>query len=297
MLKSFHEVRNRLKSLPSKKVAIPGADFASSVKAACMAKQKKIADFLLVGKKEKIEDLIIAEDKSLLNKFDIIDSNNPKTSIKRSIRAIKNSRADLLLKGHVSTAELMKAVFDKKYGLNVKNILGDVFVFENHGKLTLMSDGGIVLDPDVEQKIALINNAVTVAKKLGAEEPKVALLAAIEKVNPKMQATLDADVISKMSKKGNFENCIVDGPFALDIAVSTEAAKIKKIDSPVAGKADVLIMPNIEAGNIFGKALTYYAHYKVGHVIIGAEVPILITSRADDAQTKLNSIALGMICA
>ncbi|MBS3766587.1 MAG: hypothetical protein KGY75_00460 [Candidatus Cloacimonetes bacterium] len=297
MLKSFKEVMLKLKKIPSKKVVIPGADFSSSVKAACMAKKMNIADFLLIGDEKKIVELIKKENKTLINKFDIIHSKKKEESVQKAVRIIKHKEAGLLLKGHVSTAQLMKAVFDKENGLKVETILGDVFVFENNNKLTLMSDGGIVLNPDIEKKIALLKNAVNVAKKLEAKLPKVAILAAVEKVNSKMQATLDAASITEMNKRGEIKECLVDGPFALDIAVSSEAARIKKIDSPVAGNADILIMPNIEAGNIFGKSINYYAHLNVGHVIIGAEVPILITSRADDAQTKLNSIALGMICA
>ncbi len=297
MLKSFDAIMQKLEQVPSKVVAIPGADASSVIKAACIAKKNHIADFLLIGNKKKIEELIEIEDRSLVGEFEILNENDAEQSVFKAIQAIRNNKADLLLKGHITTAELMKAVLDKENGIKAEGILSDVLVFEYNQKLTLMSDGGIVLYPDIEEKIALINNAVAVAKKLDSDIPKVALLAAIEKTNPKMKSTMDAATITEMNRKGKLEGSIIDGPFALDIAVSKHAAKIKKIDSPVAGNADILIMPNIEAGNIFGKALTYYAHFKVGHVIMGAKVPILVTSRADDAQTKLNSIALGMICA
>ncbi len=297
MLKSFNEIEQKLVQIPSKVVAIPGAETPSAIKAACIAKRKQIADFILIGNKIKIEELIKKEDKSLVGEFDIYHENDSEQSTARAIQIIRNHHADLILKGHITTAELMKAILNKNNGIEIDDILSDVLVFENAQSLTLMTDGGIVLYPDLNDKIALIKNAVYVAKKLDFKNPKVALLAAIEKANPKMQSTMDAAKISEMNQKGLLSDCIIDGPFALDIAVSDFAAKIKQIESPVAGNADILIMPNIEAGNIFGKALTYFAHFKVGHVIMGAKVPILVTSRADDAQTKLNSIALGLICA
>jgi len=174
--------------------------------------------------------------------------------------------------------------------------MSDVFIYETSERLILMSDGGIVLNPGVKEKLGLIDNAVKVAHALENEEPAVAMLAAVEVVNPKMQATLDAAEIAEMSRKGEIKNCIVDGPFALDMAISEEAARIKGVESPVAGKADILIMPNIESGNVLGKSITYYGKMRVGHVVMGSKVPVLVTSRADDAMTKLLSIALGIIC-
>ncbi|MEA2104307.1 MAG: bifunctional enoyl-CoA hydratase/phosphate acetyltransferase [Candidatus Cloacimonadota bacterium] len=297
MIKSFDELMDRVKSLPIKKVAVPGAAAKSVIKAACLAKKNRIADFLLVGNENEIRNLIIEEEKSMLDKFDIIDESDPVESVKAAVRGIHEGRADLLLKGKITTSQLMRGVLDKKNGLKTGSILSDVFIFESPDRLTLMTDGGVVLYPELKEKIALINNSVKVAHHLGNPEPKVALLAAIEVPNPKMPPTMDAPLLAKMNERGQIKGCIVDGPFALDNAISEAAAQIKGVDSPVAGKADILIMPNIEAGNIFGKAMTYYAHFRVAHVIMGAKVPILITSRADDAETKLLSIALGIICA
>ncbi|OQY09233.1 MAG: hypothetical protein B6I29_03865, partial [Marinitoga sp. 4572_148] len=159
----------------------------------------------------------------------------------------------------------------------------------------LMSDGGINLYPGVEEKISIINNAVKVAHALNNNKPKVALLAAVEVVNPKMPATVDANIITERYKKNQIDDCIVEGPLAFDGAVSKMAAKAKGIKSEVGGDADVLIVPNIEAGNIFGKALTYYCNYRVTHVVMGAKVPIIIASRVDTAETKMLSIALGVL--
>ncbi len=213
-----------------------------------------------------------------------------------AVDAVLSNKADLILKGATTTGQLIKGVLNKEKGLQTGNILSDVLVIETKERLTLMTDGGIVLYPGVKEKVSLINNAVAVAHKLENPCPNVALLCALEVTNPKMPPTLEAAELTKMYKKGQITGCVVEGPLALDVAVSEHAAKIKKIDSPVAGNADILIMPYIEAGNIFGKAMTYYAHLRVAHVIMGAKVPILITSRADDAWTKLHSVALGIIC-
>ncbi|MCK4359927.1 MAG: hypothetical protein KAW92_14540 [Candidatus Cloacimonetes bacterium] len=297
MIKSFDELMEKVKKLPAKRVVIPGADTKTAVYAATLAKMEGIADFLLIGNKSKILSLIKMIEVTMLDAFEIIDEPDPDKCVIKAVESIHQKKADLILKGKITTSQLMKGVLNKETGLQTGNILCDVFIFETKERLTLMTDGGIILYPSVKEKVALINNAVAVAHHLGNPEPKVALLCAIEKPNPKMPPTMDADIISQMSKNGEITGCIVDGPFALDNAISKEAAKIKNIDSPVAGNADILIMPNIEAGNIFGKAMTYYAHLRVAHVVMGAKAPILITSRADDAETKLHSIALGIICA
>jgi len=297
MIKSFSELIDIVKALPSKRVVIPGAHTSSAVEAAIMAKKEEIADFLLIGDKEKISQLITQIDRTMLDKFKYINEKDDVLCVKRAVKAVHEGEADLILKGKTSTKILMNGVLDKEDGLNLGGVIGDVLVFETKDRLTLMSDGGIVLYPGVKEKIALINNAVKVANALGNSKPKVALLAAVEVVNPKMQATIDAAAIAEMSMNGEIGNCIVEGPHALDIAISEKAADIKGINTPVAGKADILIVPNIESGNVFGKALTYYANLQVAHVVMGTKVPVLITSRADDAITKLHSIALGIICA
>ncbi|MBA7531802.1 Phosphate acetyltransferase [subsurface metagenome] len=159
-----------------------------------------------------------------------------------------------------------------------------------------MSDGGVNLNPDVKTLVSVIENAVEVAHKLGIEIPKVALLAAVETINPDMEETIKAGMISKMNERKQITGCIIDGPLALDNAISEFAAQKKGIVSPVAGKADILIVPDIAAGNIFGKALTYYANYQVGHTLVGAKAPVIIPSRADKSDVKLNCIAVSILC-
>jgi phosphate butyryltransferase len=177
--------------------------------------------------------------------------------------------------------------------------LSDVFIFEDNRKercsITLASDGGVNVAPNLKEKIGIVRNAVTLAHALGIENPKVAILSGVEKVQPEMQSTVDAVALAKICSYGEIPDCVVDGPFALDNAISKEAAQTKKVESPVAGTADILIMPDLEAGNIFGKALVYYAGKDLAHVIVGAKVPILISSRSDPPRARLASIALGVL--
>jgi len=297
MIKNFDELLDNVKEHPTKRVVIPAAHTMSAVYAATLAKEEQIGEFLLIGDKAQIIDYISMSKENLVDSFEIIDESNPEKCVELAVDAVLNNKADLILKGATTTGQLIKGVLNKEKGLQTGNILSDVLVIETKDRLTLMTDGGIVRYPNVQEKVSLINNAVYVAHRLENPCPNVALLCAIEVVNPTMPPTVEAAEITKMYKEGQITGCVVDGPLALDVAVSEHAAKIKKIDSPVAGNADILIMPYIEAGNIFGKAMTYYAHLRVAHVIMGAKVPILITSRADDAWTKLHSVALGIICA
>jgi len=297
MIKNFDELLEKVKEHPPKRVVIPAAHTMSAVYCATLAKEEGIGEFLLIGDKAQIIDYISMSEESLIDAFEIIDESDSEKCIKLAVEAVLENRADLILKGATTTGQLMKGVLNKEKGLHTGNILSDVLVIETQERLTLMTDGGIVLYPGVKEKISLINNAVAVAHKLENPCPNVALLCALEVENSKMPPTIDAAEITRMYKDGQITGCVVEGPLALDVAVSEHAAKIKKIDSPVAGNADILIMPYIEAGNIFGKAMTYYAHLRVAHVVMGAKVPILITSRADDAWTKLHSVALGIMCA
>jgi len=296
MIKNFEQLMNKVKEMKNKTVVIAAAHTSSAIDAAVLAKKENIADSLLIGNKKFIEEYLQENDSAFLNNFTIIDTGNDlELAAAESVKAIREGKADILLKGKCATATLIKAVLDREKGLRTGNNLSDVLVYEHPQRLILLSDGGINLYPGVEEKISIINNAVKVAHALDNPKPKVALLAAVEVVNPKMPATVDANIITERYKKNHVEDCIVEGPLAFDGAVSKMAAKAKGIKSEVGGDADVLIVPNIEAGNIFGKALTYYCNYRVTHVVMGAKVPIIIASRVDTAETKMLSIALGVL--
>jgi len=230
-----------------------------------------------------------------LEDYEIIHADSDKESAELAVSQVKSGNASSLMKGSIKTSILLKAVLDKEKGLRSGKLLSHILIAELRNKLFLVTDGGMNMYPDLNQKQNIIENAVRVAEKMGIKNPSVAPLCAVESVNPDMKATLDASILSKMNNRGQIKNCIVDGPLALDNAVSLEAAKHKKIVSPVAGNADILLVPDIEAGNIFGKSIIYFAHAKVGGIIAGASAPIILLSRADDEETKLNSICLAKI--
>lgn len=298
MIKDFDELLSKIKKLPNKTIVIAAAQVSSALDASVKAMKENIADCILVGNEKKIYDYLSQHYPEYRKKFDIIDTKNDlKETAYEAVNIAREGIADIIMKGNCPTATLMKSVLDKEKGLRTGDILSDVLVYEHPQRLVLMSDGGINLNPDVEDKVAIIKNAVKVAHSLENSHPKVALLAAVEVVNPKMQSTIDADKITKMNEQGKIKDCIVNGPLAFDNAIDKAAAKAKGIESEVAGDADVLIVPNIEAGNIFGKSLTYYCKYRVAHVLMGARVPILITSRVDSAETKFLTMALGIMSA
>ena len=298
MIKNFEQLMTKVKEMKNKTVVIAAAHTPSAIDAAVLAKKENIADSLLVGDKQFIYKYLQENAFEFINDFSYIDTGDDlELAAAESVKAIREGKADILLKGKCATATLIKEVLNKEIGLRTGDNLSDVLVYEHPEKLVLMSDGGINLYPGVKEKISIINNAVKVGHALDNPKPKVALLAAVEIVNPKMPATVEAKIIRDKYKKDQIGDCIVEGPLAFDGAVSKMAAKAKGIESEVGGDADVLIVPNIEAGNIFGKALTYYCNYRVAHVVMGAKVPILIASRVNTAETKLLSIALGVLSA
>ncbi len=297
-MRNFEELLNTLKEKDNKTVVIAAAHTPSAIEAAVLAKKENFADSLLTGNEAWIRKHIEENYADFKDSFEIIDTGEDlPAACKAAVKAVNDQKGHLILKGKCDTAMMLKAVLDKDNGLRTGNILSDVLVYETPEKLVLMTDGGINLYPEVKEKISIVNNAVAVGHAMGIEVPKVAMLAAVEVVNPKMQCTLDAALISKMNQRGQIKGCIVEGPLAFDNAINEDAAKLKGIKSEVAGKADILVAPNIEAGNIFGKTLTYYCNYRVAHVVMGAKVPILIASRADTAETKMLSMALGVLSA
>ena len=234
-----------------------------------------------------------------LNNYELIDIKDLSEASLKAVELVSSKKADIVMKGLVDTSIVLKAVLNKEIGLRTGNVLSHtgVFAVEGYNRLFFITDAAMNIDPDLNTKKQIIENAVRLARALDIEEPKVAVLCAKEKVNPKMPDTVDAKELEEMYKRGEIKNCIVGGPFALDNAVSEEAAKHKGIDHPVAGKADVLLVPDIEAGNIFYKSMTFFAKAESAGLVLGAKAPIVLTSRADSDVTKLNSIALGVLAA
>lgn len=297
-IRNFDEMLSFASSLSAKPVAVAAAESKETLAAVVEAQKILKAKFILTGNRFVIE----RELKALGVSFDGIEirsSETPANAITEAIRAVSNGEAHILMKGDVDTTSLMKAVLARESGLRTGKILSDVFLFEyptrKENPFIMISDGGLNVQPDVAAKKEIIENAVQVAHALGNSNPKVAILSASEFVLPEIPSSLDAAVLSKMNQRGQIKGCIVDGPLALDNALSIEAAETKRIDSQVAGKADILIAPNIEAANSLAKSTTFFANLRLAHVIMGARIPILIPSRADKSDAKLLSIALGII--
>lgn len=284
-----------------KTVAVAAAEDSEVLEAIAKAVDLKLADFLLYGDEGEIERMIAAEHPVLAasSGVKIISAPNHTIAAEMAVKAVKNKEADVVMKGNIPTAVILKAVLNKEYGLRTGAVLSHVAVFEVPGydRFTIVTDAAMNISPDVEQKAQIIKNAVEVAHSIGIDMPKVAPLAAVEVINPAMQATVDAASLTMMNKRGQIPGCIVDGPLALDNAVSQIAAEHKGIKSEVAGKADILLVPAIEVGNVLYKSLIYFANAKVGAVIAGAKAPIVLTSRADTAESKLYSLALALCSA
>ena len=297
MYKDFNEMIQAVKQNKKGKAIIAAAQTESALDAAILAKQENLAESILVGDKGAIEALLMKLAPEYIDGFEIIDVGPDLVkAAKTSVQLVHEKRGDLILKGKTDTSVLLKAVLDKENGLRISEVISDVLAYEHPEGIKLMSDGGINLLPGLSEKVAIVRNAVQVAHALGNPLPKVAMLTAVETVNPKLQSSVDAAIIAKMCERGQLGNCIVEGPLAFDNAVDQEAARIKNISSPVGGKADVLIVPNIEAGNIYGKLMTYYCNFRVAHVVMGTKVPILIPSRADTGEIKMLCMAMGLAC-
>jgi phosphate butyryltransferase len=267
--------------------------------AVCEAHKRGLINGILVGDSEQIKKKAEAHGFDLEG-LSFVDEKNDYAATEKAVQMVSSKDADLLMKGFVKTAVLLHAVLNKEWGLRAGSLLSHLFLFEIpllDRRILGISDGGMNMYPDLNAKVGIIENAVKCYHKIGVSNPLIAALGAVEVVNPDMPATLDAAALTQMNRRGQIKGCTVDGPFALDNAVSDEAARIKNIDSPVAGKADMLLVPSIEAGNMIGKVLLYMTGGRGAGVILGAKKPIVLTSRFDSMETKLLSIALGAVVA
>jgi phosphate butyryltransferase len=281
-------------------VAVAAAEDLEVLEAVIAALDRNLANFILFGDKEKINSIFKSKTHQNMSgkNLKIINAESSTAAAELAVKAVFNKEADVLMKGNIPTNILLKAVLNKEYGLRTGNVLSHVAVFEVPGfdRFTIITDAAMNIAPDLEQKAQIIKNAVFLARSIGITMPKVAPIAAVEVVNPAMQATLDAAALTVMNKRGQISGCIVDGPLGLDNAISSLAAEHKGIHSDVAGNADILLVPTIEVGNALYKSLIYFANAKVGAVIAGAKSPIVLTSRADSAESKLYSLALALCC-
>lgn len=297
MVKNFKEIIERAKAKGPLPVALAEASDVAALSALIEAEEMGIAIPILVGDAEKIKSALEEIGKDF-KKAEIVDAKDEKEAVERAVEIVRNNEAKILLKGKVQTGTLMKGVLDREKGLRKGMLLSDAFLFESRvegrEKLLCITDGGINIAPDLNAKKQIILNAVEVYKRLGYEKPKVSCLSMVENVVEGHQPSEDAFKLQEMAKKGEIEGCYVEGPLSLDLSISMNAAKKKGVKSDVAGDADILLCPEIVSANLLAKSTTYFANLPLGHIVMGATHPILIPSRSDTKEAKLNSIALSV---
>lgn len=295
---TFAQLMKEAREVGPKTVAIAAAHEQEILLAAEDAEKRGLADCILVGDRTAIVE--IAEQASIhIGRVMVIHEPEPKQAARKVMELVRLGHAQIAMKGKIETGDFLRAALDREVGLRVGRLLTHVGIFEIPGfdRLIFISDAGVVVAPTMEQKIEIVQNAIYVAQRLGVEQPRVAILAATEMVNPKIPTTLDAANLSKMADRGQIEGGLIDGPLALDNAISPESAQIKGIKSDVAGRADILIPPDVEAANVLAKAITYFAKGNMAGVVVGGKSPLIVASRSDPHETKLVSMALGVLLA
>ena len=292
-MKNFDAFFDVAKSKSRKNLVIAAAEDDNVLVSVKDAVANEIINPIFVGNKEKIEE-ICKDIHFKIADFELINERNPANAAKKAVAIVREGRADILMKGYVQTADFLRAILSKDTGLRRSDLLSHVGFFEipAYHKVIALTDAAQNIAPDLNDKLAILANAVDMFHHLGIENPKVAVLAAVENVNPKMQASMDGAAITMMNIRGQIKGCIIDGPLAFDNAVSKEAAEHKGIISNVAGDADLLLAPDINTGNALYKSFTFFGQGTVAAVVLGATVPIVLTSRADSDRSKLSSIAL-----
>ncbi|MCK4814525.1 bifunctional enoyl-CoA hydratase/phosphate acetyltransferase [bacterium] len=294
-MNTFKEVCDATKDYPVKVLAVVEAADVTVLSALKMSHDANLAKAILFGRKSEIEK--VAEQCSFsLGGVSIRETRDEIDSAREAALCVREGKADILMKGHIHTDDFLRGVLDREAGLRSGQFMSHVFILQREGKLLLVSDGAMNIAPIFEDKAKIILNALHLAEILKIEQPRVAVLAAVELVNPRMPATLDAACLHKMNDRKQFSpDCFLEGPFALDNAVDEKAARHKGITGNVPGKADILIVPNIESGNMLVKSFVYFAGGKVAGVLVGASVPVVLTSRADSDESKFNSIAVAVL--
>lgn len=293
VLKSMSDLKGIVAGKSRKKLVLAAAQDQQSLVAVLRAWKDEIIEPIFIGDTEGIQTL------SYQNGYDItglriIHEPEIEKSVEVAVRMLSSKQADILMKGKVGTSLLLKCVLNKEWGLRTGNLLSHIALFEvdTYHKLIAVTDVAMNIAPNLKDKISIVNNSVSFLNRLGYVMPKVAVLGAVEMVNENMEATLHAALLSKMNQREQIRNCIIDGPLAFDNAVSLESAQHKGIKSEVAGDTDLLLMPDIEVGNVLYKSLVFFAKAKVASIILGAQVPIVLTSRSDSEQAKYDSILL-----
>ena len=299
MITKLEQLVEKVKAGGKKKLVAAYANDAHTICAVSMAVDRGLAEGILVGDEAAVKAVCAAE-KIDTRKFRIVQEADEAKAVAKAVEMVRNGEAAVLMKGLVSTDKYMRAILNKETGiLPPKAILSHVCLLEvpAYHKLLAVSDIAVIPAPDLGQKVAMVNNVIAISRMLDIETPKVALMAATEQMLPNMPACVDAAIIAKMADRGQIRGALVDGPLAVDVALDMESVKIKKLKSPVAGDADCMVFPNIEAANAFFKAATKLAKAELAGIVMGAQAPCVLTSRGDSTLTKLYSIALGALMA
>ncbi|MBO4591932.1 MAG: phosphate butyryltransferase [Eubacterium sp.] len=299
MNKSFDDLLKKLATVEKKKVSVAVAQDSEVLLAVKAAKERNIADSILVGDADEIKK--VADEIGMsLDGYEVIDVKDKTEAARTAVKLVSDGKADMYMKGLLDTKDFLRSVLDKEVGLRTGRPLSHVCVFEMEGvdHLLFLTDVAFVPYPTLEDKANIIRNTVEICEACGIDNPKVAPLAAVEVVNPKMPETVEADELTKMNERGEIERCIVDGPLSLDLATVPEAAEHKGATGrKIVGDADVLLFPDIHAGNILYKGLVHFANVKNGNLITGTAAPVILTSRSDSFEVKVNSLALGALVA
>lgn len=292
--KNFEELIGKVRNNKNKKVvAVVAAQDEHTLEAVFRAKNDNIVEPILIGNKSKIKELV-EKLKESIDDNSIIDAENDAAAATKAVELIHEKKADFIMKGKLQTADLLKAVVNKEKGLRTGSVMSIFAIHEipTYHKLIVIADGGMMMYPNLDEKKQIIENSVNTLISMGYEKPKVAVLAAVETVNPKMPEAVDADLLKKMNLAGEIKNCIVEGPISYDLVMHKESAEIKGYESTVTEDADILIVPNIAAGNILSKSLIYSAGAKMAGFVIGAKVPIVLTSRGASSEEKYLSLVI-----
>jgi phosphotransacetylase len=297
-IRSLTALRERAAALPTRRVAVAAATGPETLKAAVLARTGDLAHPILVGPPVEIR-AGLATLGADPDSFDIVPAKDTENAVALSVGLVREGMADILMKGAIPTSSLMRAVLHPELGLRTDRLLSDVFIFDftsgPEARIVGITDGGVIPRPTLEQKEQILRNAVEAFHALGIEKPKVALLAAVESVSEAFPSTGDAAEVARRFRNGDYSNCVVDGPLAVDLALSDEAARLKGFESPVAGAADVMLFPDLESANMAAKSVEYVAPLEPAHCIVGARAPVLIPSRSETAGARLMSIAFGAL--
>ncbi|WP_297522306.1 phosphate butyryltransferase [uncultured Clostridium sp.] len=296
MSKNFEDLFKKLKEVGKKTVSVAVAQDKPVLEALKEASRMGMVDGILVGSEPEIRNISNEIDFDLSD-FRIVNEPNIAKATLEAVRLVSSGEADMVMKGLVDTATFLRSVLNKEVGLRTGKLMSHVSVFdiEGYDRLLFLTDAAFNTYPDLKAKIQIINNSVSVATACGIKIPKVAVVCAVEVVNQDMQATVDAALLAKMNDRRQIKGCLVDGPFALDNAISIEAAEHKGVSGDVAGRADIVLLPNIETANVMYKTLTMLSKTRNGGLLVGTSAPVILTSRSDSFEVKVNSIAVAAL--